>query len=149
MPKGIYKRSKEQIERFLKHRNSFQFGNTVRKGKKLTVEQKERLSDSHKGIKKTEETKYKIKIAQLGISRKYAIGDKNNKWKGGVSAENSKVRKSGVYKEWRRQIFIRDEYTCKNCGETNIYLEVHHIKKFSDYPSDRAYAEEILKQAGW
>ena len=45
-----------------------------------------------------------------------------------------KIRKSWYYKEWRGQVFERDDYTCQVCGKKGGCLEVHHIKPFSSFP---------------
>lgn len=137
MPKGIYKRTDEQIKRFLSVRNSFKNGNTVRRGKKLSSEQIERVRLGHIGLKKTEETKHKIKLAQINKKRPQISGCRNHKWKGGVTRKNDLDRKSIEYREWRRDVFIRDEFTCQECGMTETYIEAHHIKSFSDYPELR------------
>jgi len=52
---------------------------------------------------------------------------------------NSSLRECADSKKWRKKIFKRDNYTCKACGlkqsrRENINLNVHHIKKISDYP---------------
>ena len=42
------------------------------------------------------------------------------------------------YKNWRKQIYARDKYTCQwpNCKNTK-HLEAHHILKWNDYPGLR------------
>ena len=44
-----------------------------------------------------------------------------------------------LYKEWRRRIKKRDKYSCKmpGCSRGGRYTQVHHIKRWSDYPSLR------------
>jgi predicted restriction endonuclease len=37
------------------------------------------------------------------------------------------------YKEWRSQVFKRDDYTCQECGSTES-LESHHIKQVTLFP---------------
>jgi acetyltransferase-like isoleucine patch superfamily enzyme len=64
-------------------------------------------------------------------------GKNHHSWKGGITSENEKIRKSSQYKEWRLQVFGRDNYTCRACGERGIYLEAHHIKPFAEYPELR------------
>lgn len=59
-------------------------------------------------------------------------GAENPNWKGGIS----KREISNRYKEWRRSIFGRDDSTCQLCGIRDS-LEVHHIKKYSEYPELR------------
>lgn len=137
MPKGIYKRSREQIENFLSHRNSFKKGNSLRLGVNMTDEQRKNISDGHKGLIKSKETREKIRDKQIGIKRPQTVGIKNANWRGGTSKQSELVRASKQYDRWRRDIFIRDEFTCTECGVKNVYLEVHHIKSFADYPDLR------------
>ncbi len=66
------------------------------------------------------------------------IGEKNSNWRGGITPINLKIRNSNKYKEWRDNIFKRDNYTCQGCGDKcggghTVYLEAHHIKSFSEY----------------
>ena len=55
-------------------------------------------------------------------------------WKGGKTKE-SKLRKTNAqYKNWRKEVFERDNYTCQRCGKHTNNLEAHHIKEQSRYP---------------
>lgn len=65
------------------------------------------------------------------------FGDKNPAWKGGITAENLKIRTSEEYLAWRNFVFKRDDYTCQICGERGGNLRANHIKRFSDYPEER------------
>lgn len=64
-------------------------------------------------------------------------GINNNKWKGGITNANEKIRKSLEYKLWRKAVFERDDYTCVWCNKKNGVLNADHIKPFSDYPELR------------
>jgi DNA-directed RNA polymerase subunit RPC12/RpoP len=70
-------------------------------------------------------------------SRRNQYGDKNPMWKGGITPLNEMIRGSSEYKNWRISVFIRDKFTCKECGKTHTYLEAHHIKPFAKYPDLR------------
>lgn len=55
---------------------------------------------------------------------------------------NRRLRYSTKMKEWRKAVFVRDNYTCQLCGARNgngkaIYLEADHIKPFAYFPELR------------
>lgn len=58
-------------------------------------------------------------------------------WKGGITSENEKIRKSKAYKSWRFLIFQRDNFTCQDCGHKGKIIEAHHIKEFALFPELR------------
>lgn len=93
---------------------------------------------------------YRDKMRRIAIERKYGYwtkgkpkspnaysypkGRQHPKWRGGTTSVTRKTRSSKAYKMWRRTIFIRDDFTCQECGLRNVYLQVHHIKPASKYP---------------
>jgi len=103
------------------------------------------MSKSHKGHiswmkgkKHTEATRRKISESRKGK----LTGCNHPKWKGGVSRASKTGYYSVQYKEWRRKVFERDNYTCQICGAHNgngkfVYLTAHHKKSFSKYPKLR------------
>ena len=120
---------------------------TWNKGIKLSNKQKAKLN--LKGLKighgffkgKTgiysKETLIKMIKAHIG---KFA--EKSSNWKGGISRVYKTGYNSFQYKEWRKKVFERDDYTCQKCGircgngRVN-YLTAHHKKSFSKYPKLR------------
>lgn len=73
-----------------------------------------------------------------GIQNVYFIGDKNPNWKGGVTKDAEKIRKSIEYKKWRTEVFKRDGYACTMCGESKSgKLNADHIKPFAYFPELR------------
>jgi hypothetical protein len=58
-------------------------------------------------------------------------GEKNPRWKGGVTPLNSMIRHCDKYFEWVNSVFTRDDFTCQECGVRGSYLEAHHEKRFS------------------
>ena len=64
-------------------------------------------------------------------------GKKGCNWKGGITPINDKIRHSKKYDLWRKTIWLRDKYTCKDCGKQYIGIVAHHIKPFADYPELR------------
>lgn len=86
----------------------------------------------------------KIKISKSLIGRKCVTISKENhwNWKGGITPINESIRKSAEYKQWRQNVFIRDNYSCVNCGcrggnGKSVKLQADHIKPFSLYPELR------------
>ena len=58
-------------------------------------------------------------------------------WKGGISSENAILRNSAEYKEWRKSVFDRDNYTCQKCFTSGAVLNAHHIKHWAKYKDIR------------
>lgn len=87
----------------------------------------------------SEKTKKKMSEIHIKIGSNPPIrkGIKNNLWKGGITLINQIIRHSLEYKEWRKKVFERDNYTCKDCGKVGDYLNADHIKRFADYPELR------------
>jgi len=104
-----------------------------RLGNKHTGEAKRKISQSMKGHKHSEETKRKISLANKGkkykqINRKIY----NNRLRSylGITPLTKVIRQCDKYKQWRTDIFIRDNFTCKKCNQRGVRLEAHHIKSF-------------------
>ena len=64
-------------------------------------------------------------------------GENHWNWQGGLTTESNKIRQSKDYKEWRKLVFIRDDYTCQLCSERGGKLHADHIKPFSLFPDLR------------
>lgn len=65
-------------------------------------------------------------------------GEKAGGWKNGNTNINKSIRGSKNNRDWRRQVFIRDNWTCQECGDKSrkgnrIIIHAHHIKSFKDY----------------
>jgi len=39
-------------------------------------------------------------------------------------------RNAPEYKDWRKAVYIRDDYTCQKCGTKGGQLNAHHIKSY-------------------
>ena len=62
----------------------------------------------------------------------HRFGKANPNWKGGTSPLTMLVRSSFQYRQWRSDIFTRDDFTCQICGKRSEGdLESHHIKSFN------------------
>jgi hypothetical protein len=75
----------------------------------------------------------KISLVKIGKPRLNYRGDKHHGWKGGLTPERDKIRKSIEYKLWRLKVFERDKFTCQECGQKGGKLNAHHVKSFSQH----------------
>lgn len=103
-------------------------------------ETKEKLSLSHKGqIAWNKDLKgYNAgeKHPFYGKKRPEITGEKNNKWKGGITPIN-KLQRAVFAQKYRKIIFKRDNYTCQLCGIRGVILQVDHIQEWSEYIEGR------------
>lgn len=62
-------------------------------------------------------------------------GNKNPNWKGGITPIHLAIRSSQEYKEWRKAVYDRDNYTCVWCGTegNGKNLNADHILPFAIY----------------
>lgn len=104
-------------------------------GRKFSNETRLKMSQSAMGRKNSAETILKIKQSKLGVPSKKR-GSLSHFWKGGITDENEKIRKSLEYKKWRINVFERDNYLCVICNSSG-YLHADHIKPFSLFPELR------------
>ncbi len=147
MPRGIYKRTKapwnkglpkEQQPWYEKHHSE----ETKRKmrlarlGKKHSKETKLKMSLTSKTLKTTfkkgnqygklNKGRKVSKETRLKMSKAHSR-EKCYNWKGGITSYTQKLRNSNRWKTWRKRVFKRDNFTCKNCKERGQYIEAHHI----------------------
>ena len=148
MPSGIYPRTKEHRDKIKKgmekvkekvresikrryasgEKFGFQrgnkFGATSFLGKKHTKEARRKIRKARKKQVFSTETREKFSIAHRG--------EKGSNWKGGRTKLGGIIRKCFKYRQWRSDVFTRDNFTCILCGKKGGWLEVdHYPKKFS------------------
>lgn len=97
------------------------------KGKKRDDEFKKVVSLRFKGKKvlRTKEWNENQRKIQLAIVRR---GASNPLWKGG-SKMQEQIRKCYRYRQWRSDVFTRDDFTC-TCGQRGGDINADHIKQF-------------------
>lgn len=105
------------------------------KGSKWTQEQKNKLAEIRKGIKNPMSNPSVVK--KVLKSKKKTYDERGRK-----TPIALRIRTSKRYREWRRSVFKRDDYTCQDCGDKSckgnrIVLNADHIKPFSQYPKLR------------
>lgn len=112
------------------------------KGKKFTEEHRKKISESnskphseerklnisksHLGKKLSDEHKDKIRQKFIGLR----VGDNHPMWKGGSSIMRNRLRQTFEYKNWRNNIYKRDDYRCQMCSNKDKKLNAHHIETF-------------------
>ena len=99
-------------------------------GKKQDPETIRKRVASRDGYTHSHETRLKLSLSNKGKHTKINSQSTQNE------------RKSFAYKEWRRAVFIRDEFTCiwcgikSGCGKT-VRFNADHIKPWAYYPDLR------------
>lgn len=66
-------------------------------------------------------------------------GENGPRWEGGKTSANKILRSSAAFREWRKQVFTRDNYSCVNCSAKSgvgkrVELHPDHIKPLSTHP---------------
>lgn len=101
-------------------------------GKKMSEEHKKKMSLSHKGKPNTghfkkgsthDDTWRELMRTKIG-------GSNNYHWNGGQKLHRI-IRGCYRYRQWRSDVFTRDDFTCQMCDVHGGYLEADHIKMFS------------------
>jgi len=84
-----------------------------------------------------------------GKKNPHFTGLNNPRWKGGVTPLNKKDRWSVEAKNFRKEIFKRDEYTCQHCRRSRkagdrVILNAHHLKSFSEHKKLRFVKSNVI-----
>lgn len=119
----------------------------VRLGVKHTPEQIRKLKESLKlwvNSPRGKEHMKKLVGSSAGVPRPSRRGENSHFWKGGVTSINVKLRASLEYRNWRKAVYARDNYTCQICGAKTfkglgktIKLNADHIKPWALFPELR------------
>jgi len=86
--------------------------------------------------------RYRVNVAKFcskNCSAKSRVGEDSANWKGGIDLENKRARQSLEYEIWRKEVYKRDNWTCRICGKKCKAKDIvaHHLKLFSEFPELR------------
>jgi len=131
MPSGIYKKTKEHNRKVsetlkrkgIKPKKPFRW--TDKKRPPFSKECIEKMRKSRKGTKLSVETRKKMSEAHKG--------EKAYNYKGNLSANKVRIRHQIEFRLWREAVFARDNWTCQKCKERGNKLHPHHILNFAQY----------------
>ena len=101
-------------------------------GKHHSIEARRKISLANIGNKKT--LGYKHSEETKAKNRKSARrGERNNMWRGGITPLRKQIRECFKYRQWRSDVFTRDNFTCQDCNKRGGWIEAHHVlKSFAD-----------------
>ena len=100
----------------------------------------------NKGKSISEETRQKLIISHIGqiawnkgltkddprVEKCAKYGRNHHNWKGGITPLIRRIRDCFKYRQWRSDIYTRDDFTCQKCNRRGGYLHAHHKQSFSD-----------------
>lgn len=102
------------------------------KGLKRSPEARRRMSEAHRGIKLSPEHAAAVNKARKSWNY---IPDRTKLKRYGNDAKD---RRCYAYTNWRRQVWLRDNFTCKiGNPDCNGRIEAHHILTWKEHPSLR------------
>lgn len=155
MPSGVYKRTKKHLNSgcFVKGMTPWNKGLTKDEDDRLKLAG-EKISKSKSGVSVKHEGQFQkgFEPHNKGIKgyqnngtfkkgHKGLVGEENPRWNGGPK-KIQEFRRTFEYKEWRKNVFEKDNYTCQLCGKRGGKLIAdHHPYPFALYP-DKMYEVE-------
>lgn len=100
--------------------------------KKMSERMKNNPLNYWLGKKLSQEHRNKLSLVLIGKTGKLA-----RNWKGGITANKHSLHKP-EYKEWRSEIFKRDNWKCRISDENcNGKIQAHHILPWAKFPELR------------
>lgn len=109
-----------------------------------------------KGVHPSPKTEFKKGVIVWNKGLKgYMAGPANNRWRGGVTPVHERIRRITEYKQWRKAVFLRDDWTCQFCGDRckqghTVFLAADHIVPFMvimDQLREEQGADNIFEKA--
>ncbi len=90
--------------------------------------------NKHLGKRRSQATKDKIRkhnakfwLGKVGNQ----VREKHWNWRGGLTSLNNQIRSCFKYRQWRSDVFTRDNFTCQECGSRGGKIHPHHVKGFA------------------
>lgn len=114
-----------------------------KRGKPLSKEHRDALSAVKIGKPimhlHTPEIIAKISASLTGKPQPWMRGALHPNYKNGGVDYYERIQAMGrvEYKDWRRSVFARDNYTCQKCKTPSKRIQAHHIKIWANYPELR------------
>lgn len=109
-------------------------------GYKHSDQAKKNMSIAQKGRLISAAQKIKMSRAQRERFLKTPKENRPN-WEGGITPFRNHIRKLFEYRQWRSDVFTRDDFTrddftCQSCYKRGEIIEAHHIKPLSKIITD-------------
>ena len=102
-------------------------------GECLTQEQAEEIQEFEQ--KQSEAKKGKRHSVNRRIEQSARLQNISiDNWEGFASSKTDRLKASQEYKDWRRSVFERDNWTCQKCNKRGSNLHAHHIEPKSKTP---------------
>jgi hypothetical protein len=103
--------------------------------KSMPKEHRDKISAALAGKPKSAAHRESTRRAALLRDHKSYCGKNNSNWKGGITAINHGLRdaiqNTFEYRQWRSDVYMRDNFQCKRCGSSaSGTLNAHHKKLF-------------------
>jgi len=151
--------SKRNYERYSRGEVfGFQLNHTTNMGSKRSEETREKLSHARRRtvlLKQTDRRVWCSDCGKLLNSSALYCGSKLCKscvrkgqgtwnYKGGVTPEAKRLRRTLEYQISRNGCFARDSYTCQKCGLRGRVINAHHIKGFAEHPELRTALDNLI-----
>lgn len=118
-----FKHSEETRKKMSETRNRLGIVPPSKLGEKMSAETKNKISIANKKAYESLELRQRTSKRQ--------VGGLSVHWKGGLTDIKLSIRNSFMYRQWRSDIFYRDDYTCILCNKKGGKLNADHIKSFS------------------
>ena len=81
---------------------------------------------------KTGRGKYCSRACKGIAQSQYQLGEGGPNWRGG----SQNPRDTWGYREWRKTVYARDNWACRDCGRKDK-IHAHHIFSFAEFPEHR------------